>query len=104
MEISDGRTVAVPVQPIHVSRSRWGRPGAPLAALGLVTVPALLATALVYLLVQVHQGVPSPPLVIHVVTGLLLAGVVAAGIRWTPALGALYGAYLIFELFTRLRP
>src|SRR2546423_169234 len=61
----------------------------PLAALGKLTVGALVGLGIVFGYVQTLFGGFDPMLTGVAVTMLIVAGVVATGWRWAPALGAL---------------
>lgn len=73
--------------------SRFGRK--PVAALGKLTIVALIgaALALVYLQVMII-GEMIPPLVVFASLGVIFAGLVAMGYRWTPLLGTLFSVVL----------
>jgi hypothetical protein len=82
----------------------WSR--RPLAALGKLTVAALIGSALGYitllLTILVATGAFIMPLFIVAVALLIVAGIIATGIRWTPMLGALMGlGTLIGGVFTQ---
>ncbi len=62
----------------------------PLAALGILTVLALLGQALALAGLMLVAGLIIPPLLILAVITLVVAGLVATGIRWAPLLGSLY--------------
>ena len=68
----------------------------PLAALGKLTLVALvgLALCLAYLQAAII-GMLIPPLAVFTVISLLVAGIVATGWRWAPALGTLWSIFLI---------
>ncbi len=63
----------------------------PLAALGKLTAAALLGEALFYLLLLLAIGTFILPLLIVGLALLVVAGMVATGIRWAPGFGALAG-------------
>src|SRR5262249_32382663 len=63
----------------------------PLAALGKLTVGALIGLGLLFGYVQTLVGGFDPMLTGGAVAMLIVAGVVATGWRWAPALGALIG-------------
>ncbi len=67
----------------------------PLATLGKLTAAALLGAALAFatlaLMILLATGTIVQPLVFVGVALLIVAGIVATGIRWTPLLGALAG-------------
>jgi plastocyanin len=63
----------------------------PLAALGKITAALLLGEALAYLFLLLAIGVFILPLLIVALALLVVAGIVATGIRWTPLLGATAG-------------
>jgi hypothetical protein len=68
----------------------------PLATLGKLTLIALLGLALCLAYLQAAIiGALIPPLAVFTVVSLLVAGLVGIGWRWTPALGALWSAFLI---------
>lgn len=72
----------------------WGRKS--LAALGRLTVGALVGIALGFVYLQAAIiGLLIPPLTIFAVISLLIAAVVAMGWRWTPLLGALWSAFML---------
>src|SRR5215470_1934106 len=62
----------------------------PLAALGILTVLASLGQALALAGLMLVAGLIIPPLLILAVITLVVAGLVATGIRWAPLLGSLY--------------
>ncbi len=66
----------------------WGRQS--LAALGTLTVLALIGQALAFVSLMLIAGLIIPPLLILAVITLVIAGLVATGLRWAPLLGALY--------------
>lgn len=61
-----------------------------ISALGLVTFLGLLGFALGFIGLMALQQLLILPLLILTIITLAVAGLVATGIRWTPALGALY--------------
>lgn len=63
----------------------------PLAALGKLTAVSLLGEALAYLLLLLAIGTFILPLLIVALALLVVAGIVATGIRWTPLFGATAG-------------
>jgi plastocyanin len=67
----------------------------PLAALGKLTVAALIGIVLVFTYVQVGIFGFVPPLALFELVILIAAGVVAAGWRWAPLLGTLVSALLL---------
>jgi plastocyanin len=78
----------------------------PLAALGKLTIAALIGSALgfstLFLTILLATGAFIMPLFIVAVTLFIVAGIVATGIRWTPLLGALLGlGTLIGGVFTQ---
>src|SRR5258708_6692878 len=62
-----------------------------LSALGKLTLASLLGEALAYLLLLVAIGTFILPLLIVALALLIVAGIVATGMRWTPLFGALAG-------------
>lgn len=63
----------------------------PLAALGRLTVAAMIGLGLCLAYLQAAIiGMIIPPLAVFVVLSLIIASVVAIGWRWAPALGALW--------------
>jgi heme/copper-type cytochrome/quinol oxidase subunit 2 len=84
-------------------KSVRGRFGTRPPTLGKITIAALLTTSIVYLLVQSGIREPSPAIIVHIAVGVVLATLVAGGVRWVPVLGVVYGAFLVFAVFTRLR-
>src|SRR5262245_12574415 len=63
----------------------------PLAALGKLTVAGLVGQALALSYLQAAMiGRLIPPLAVFTVISLVVAGVVMAGWRWAPLLGALW--------------
>jgi cytochrome c oxidase subunit II len=68
----------------------------PLSAFGKLTVAALVgASALLgYMLAFVFHAL-IPPVAVFVVLGLVFAAVIARGVRWAPALGALFGIFFL---------
>lgn len=78
----------------------------PLAALGKLTAAALigaaLAFAILWLTILLGTGDFVLPLFLVAIALLLVAGVVATGVRWTPLLGALMGlGTIIGGVFTQ---
>ena len=78
----------------------------PLATLGKLTAVALLGAALAFaiLLLTILQaaGVIILPLLIVAIVLLIVAGIVATGVRWTPLLGAFMGlGTMIGGVFTQ---
>jgi plastocyanin len=67
----------------------------PLAALGKLTVAALIGLTLLLTYVQVGIFGFMPPLVIFQLVVLIAAGVVAAGWRWAPLVGTLVCGLLL---------
>ncbi len=84
-------------------RGFWSRQ--PLAALGKLTAAALFGSALAFallLLTILLAGAFVLPLLIVAVSLLLVAGIIATGLRWAPLLGALAGlGTLIGGVFTQ---
>jgi hypothetical protein len=62
-----------------------------LSVLGKLTAAALLGEALAYFLLLLAIGTFILPLLIVALALLVVAGIVATGIRWTPLLGAIAG-------------
>jgi plastocyanin len=81
----------------------WSRQ--PLAALGKLTAAALFGSALAFallLLTILLAGAFVLPLLIVAVVLLVVAGIIATGLRWAPLLGALVGlGTLIGGVFTQ---
>jgi plastocyanin len=65
------------------------------AALGVVAAGALAVVALILILIQVTMFGFVPPIAGFAAAALVFAGLVAAGRRWAPALGALLGIALL---------
>ncbi|MEO7908488.1 MAG: cupredoxin domain-containing protein [Roseiflexaceae bacterium] len=79
--------------PMNVTSTRARRP---LAALGKLTVVALIGLGLCLAYLQVAIiGMIIPPLAVFVALSLVIAGVVAIGWRWAPALGALWCGFIV---------
>jgi plastocyanin len=72
------------------------RVGAPLSAMGKVTLAATLAIAAI-LIVDLTLILQEflPPVVIFAAFGLAVAAIVASGLRWAPALAAVYSVLLL---------
>jgi plastocyanin len=85
-------------------KGAWSR--RPLAALGKLTVVALIGSALGFatllLTILLATGAFIMPLFIVAVALFIVAGIVATGVRWTPLLGAIMGlGTLIGGVFTQ---
>lgn len=67
----------------------------PLAALGKLTIAALLGDALAFglllLTILLATSTIIPPLLIISIVLVVIAGIIATGIRWTPLLGTFMG-------------
>ena len=63
----------------------------PLAALGKLTAVSLLGEAIAYFLLLLAIGTFILPILIVALALLVVVGVVATGVRWTPLFGALAG-------------
>lgn len=61
-----------------------------LAPLGMIVVLGLIGFALGFIALTIVEGLLIPPLVILSVISLVIAGLVATGVRWLPGLAALY--------------
>jgi plastocyanin len=68
----------------------------PLAAMGKAALAATLAVAIILIidLVIILQEF-LPPVAVFAAVGLVVAGIIATGWRWAPALGTLYNALLL---------
>ena len=82
----------------------WSR--RPLATLGKLTVAALIGSALAFVMllltIFLATGTIILPLLIVAVALLIVAGIVASGVRWMPLLGALIGlGTMIGGVFTQ---
>jgi hypothetical protein len=88
---------------VTTDRGIWSRQ--PLAALGKLTAAALFGAGLAFatlLLTILLAGAFVLPLLIVAVSLLLVAGIIATGLRWAPLLGALLGlGTLIGGVFTQ---
>jgi plastocyanin len=88
---------------VTTHRGIWSRQ--PLAALGKLTAAALFGAGLAFallLLTILLAGAFVLPLLIVAVSLLLVAGIIATGLRWAPLLGALLGlGTLIGGVFTQ---
>jgi hypothetical protein len=89
---------------VHVQKGILAR--RPLAALGKLTVAALIGDALGFavllILIAIGGGGFITPLFIVAVALLISAGIVATGVNWTPLLGTLLGlGTLIGGVFTQ---
>ena len=78
----------------------------PLATLGKLTVAALLGDALAFLVlwltILLSSGAFVAQLIIVALSLLVVAGIVATGVRWTPLLGAVAGlGTMIGGVFTQ---
>jgi plastocyanin len=79
--------------PMTVTRSRTRTP---LAALGKLTVVGLVGIGLSLIYLQaVRIGMIIPPLAVFTVISFVIAGVVWAGWRWAPLLGALWSVFIV---------
>jgi plastocyanin len=79
--------------PMTMTRSRARTP---LAALGKLTVVGLIGIGLALIYLQAAMiGMIIPPLAVFTVISFVVAGVVAAGWRWAPLLGALWSVFIV---------
>lgn len=68
----------------------------PLAALGKLTVVGVVGLGLGLIYLQAAMiGMIIPPLAVFSVISFIVAGVVAAGWRWAPLLGALWSVFIV---------
>ncbi len=63
-----------------------------------ITVAALGLNALVFVY-DVFASGPNPLNLGHIIPPLVVAGIVASRFRWAPALGALFGSFLLVEAY-----
>src|SRR5215467_7110532 len=64
----------------------------PLSFMGWLTVGSLLGIGIGFWLLMLMIGVTVMAIAIIAVAAVVMAGLVVTGVRWTPALGALFGA------------
>lgn len=81
----------------HMTSSvRQARARAPLPAMGKATLAATLAVAAILIVdLAIILQEFLPPVAVFAAVGLVVAGVIATGWRWTPALGSLYNVLLL---------
>ncbi len=68
----------------------------PLSPLGKITFAAVALNGLTFIPIVFSTG-PRPIILAHIVVPLIVAAIVASGVRWTPAVGALLGGSLFIE-------
>jgi plastocyanin len=66
-------------------------PRVPLSYMGWITVGSLVGIAIGFWVLQITIGVTVLPIVILAVVSIIMAALVSTGVRWMPAMAALYG-------------